>query len=92
MGPTFSNSSLNEFEPTAKRMCVEFVESLDRAAIQNEGVIDISEWFNLFAFDVHLFQWFNSRLQERCSSRKISAVSKGESNTFILLQCTRYWF
>jgi cytochrome P450 len=55
IGPAFNASSLNEFEPILKKHCMQFIDAVEMTAAQNEGVIDISQWFNYSIFDVLLF-------------------------------------
>jgi hypothetical protein len=46
---------MNDFEPTLIRYRANYIEALKRAAAQNEGVVDISQWSNKLAFDVFSF-------------------------------------
>jgi cytochrome P450 len=52
IAPSFSSSSMNDFEPTLTRYRADYIKALKLAAAQNGGVVDISEWSNKLAFDV----------------------------------------
>ena len=43
---------LNEFEPIIKQYSIQLVDAIGEVAQENHGVVDMSDWFNRFSFDV----------------------------------------
>ena len=52
VGPSFSNVAMTQFEPTLKRYVQQFKDALQGTASENNGRIDMTDWFNRFTFDV----------------------------------------
>jgi len=45
---------MNVFEHTMKRYSCDFIQAVQRDANDNNGVVDMNDWFNRFSFDVSL--------------------------------------
>ena len=52
IGPSLSGSTINQFEPTLKKYNRDFMRMLTQAAEANDGIVDMTDWFNRFSFDV----------------------------------------
>jgi hypothetical protein len=46
---------MNQFEPALKRYEKRFLKRLEEVAGENNGVLDMNDWFNRFSFDVFPF-------------------------------------
>jgi hypothetical protein len=87
MAPCFSGSSLHKFEPTLKTYKKRFMDVLKKAAEENHGIVDMSDWFNRFSFDVTsvlLIYLTRKRLPARLLLGRTSGHYKEEP-------CTRMW-
>jgi len=45
---------MNVFEPTMKYYSGHLIEEIQQDANDNNGVVDMNDWFNRFSFDVCL--------------------------------------
>ena len=54
IGPIFSSASMTVFEHTMKRYSSDLIQAVRRDANDNDGVVDMNDWFNRFSFDVSL--------------------------------------
>ena len=54
IGPTFSSASMKAFEDTMNRFSCDLIQAVRRDANDNNGVVDMNDWFNRFSFDVSL--------------------------------------
>jgi Cytochrome P450 len=61
IGPTLSGSAMTQFEPTLKRYDERFLKKLEKAAEENNGVVDMNDWFNRLSFDVISFWKYLTR-------------------------------
>lgn len=65
MSSSFSPISLKRLEATTDGYYNIFLERIGERASQNEGVIDMNEWFHKLSFDVRPSEsWINYRSEE----------------------------
>ena len=81
VGPVFSTSSMNEFEPTVKRYSAKFIENVRATASDNAGLIDLDDWFNRFSFDVPAPAQSDRRSSVLWPLPRISVASRAAKHT-----------
>ena len=52
MNPSFSQSSLKTLEPTMNRYYGYFLDGISEKASQNNGIVELNEWFHNLSFDI----------------------------------------
>ena len=52
MNSSFGPTSLKNLEPTMNRYYNEFLEGIGQRASQNDGIVEMNEWFHNLSFDV----------------------------------------
>jgi len=52
VAPLLNSSAVLEFEPTVKQYGTQLLEAIQQVAEENNNVVDMSDWFGRFAFDV----------------------------------------
>ena len=52
IAPSFSQTSLRELEPALKRYSIKLMDAITEIANQDNGVVDMNDWFNRLSFDV----------------------------------------
>ena len=46
---------MNEFRETLKHYSMKLIDAIEKVAADNEGIVDMNDWFLRFSFDV--FAW-----------------------------------
>ena len=81
IGVAFSNNALHEFRDALRSFSMALIEVIANVANDNDGIVDMNDWFNRFSFDVHFgFFWFKYRSQEQSLLGKISTQWKATNN------------
>jgi len=52
MNPSFGPTSLKGLEPTMNRYYRDFLDGLEEQAAQNDGIVEMNQWFHNLSFDV----------------------------------------
>jgi len=53
IGVAFSNNALHEFRDALRSFSMALIEVIANVANDNDGIVDMNDWFNRFSFDVH---------------------------------------
>lgn len=88
MNSSFGPTSLKNLEPTMNRYYNEFLEGIAQRASQNDGIVEINEWFHNLSFDVRLssyrfFSWHDQISGALALGTDFNSLKSGEPHFFI---------
>ena len=52
IAPSFGPASLKQLESTMNRYYEEFIRGVGKRAEENDGIVELNEWFHNLSFDV----------------------------------------
>jgi len=56
VSPSFGPNSLKAFEPLMNLYFSKFISGLEQRAEENNGIVEMNEWFHNLSFDVNILR------------------------------------